>query len=167
MATTYTLINSVTVGSGGTATIDFTSIPQTYTDLKLMTSLRSNNSGGNVSYIYFNNTNSSLSNTRYYASVNTVAVYSSTDVFSYIPPSTGTANTFSTQEWYIPNYTDGARHKTVNILGAANSTSTGYELGFIAGLWEQNNAINRITLYPSAGSFVQYSTAYLYGIKNS
>jgi hypothetical protein len=33
MANTYTLISSVTVGSGGAANIEFTSIPQTYTDL--------------------------------------------------------------------------------------------------------------------------------------
>jgi hypothetical protein len=33
---TYTLINSVTVGSGGAANIEFTSIPATYTDLNLL-----------------------------------------------------------------------------------------------------------------------------------
>jgi hypothetical protein len=41
MATTYTLINSsVTVGSGGAADIEFTSIPATYTDLLLVLSGR-------------------------------------------------------------------------------------------------------------------------------
>jgi hypothetical protein len=33
MATTYEIIASVTVGSGGAADIEFTSIPATYTDL--------------------------------------------------------------------------------------------------------------------------------------
>ena len=33
MANTYTLIASLTVGSGGAANIEFTSIPATYTDL--------------------------------------------------------------------------------------------------------------------------------------
>ena len=41
MATTYTLISSVTVGSGGAASIEFTSIPSTYTDLVLKLSARS------------------------------------------------------------------------------------------------------------------------------
>ena len=40
MATTYTLISSVTVGSGGAANIEFTSIPSTYTDLLLKYYLR-------------------------------------------------------------------------------------------------------------------------------
>jgi hypothetical protein len=38
MAATYKLIETVTVGSGGAANIEFTSIPQTYTDLKLVIS---------------------------------------------------------------------------------------------------------------------------------
>ena len=40
MATTYTLISSVTVGSGGAASIEFTSIPADYTDLLLKVSMR-------------------------------------------------------------------------------------------------------------------------------
>jgi hypothetical protein len=36
MATTYTLISSVTVGGGGTSTITLSSIPSTYTDLALL-----------------------------------------------------------------------------------------------------------------------------------
>jgi hypothetical protein len=42
MANTYTLIaSSVTVGSGGAANIEFTSIPATYTDLvSALSSLR-------------------------------------------------------------------------------------------------------------------------------
>ena len=38
---TYTLISSVTVGAGGASSIDFTSIPSTYTDLLVKISARS------------------------------------------------------------------------------------------------------------------------------
>ena len=38
---TYTLISTVTVGAGGAASIDFNSIPGTYTDLLLVVSVRS------------------------------------------------------------------------------------------------------------------------------
>ena len=41
MAGTYKLIGSVTVGAGGAANIDFTSIPSTYTDLAIKVSYRS------------------------------------------------------------------------------------------------------------------------------
>ena len=40
MAVTHNLISTITVGSGGAASIDFTSIPQTYTDLLVKISLR-------------------------------------------------------------------------------------------------------------------------------
>ena len=42
MANTFKKIQTVTVGSGGAASIDFTSIPQTYTDLKIVLSARTN-----------------------------------------------------------------------------------------------------------------------------
>ena len=45
MATTYSLISSVTVGSGSAATIGFTSIPATYTDLLLSYSARIDQTG--------------------------------------------------------------------------------------------------------------------------
>jgi hypothetical protein len=44
MATTYEIIASVTVGSGGAANIEFTSIPATYTDLVVLFSARTDRS---------------------------------------------------------------------------------------------------------------------------
>jgi hypothetical protein len=41
MANTYEAIATVTVGSGGATDIEFTSIPGTYTDLLIKSSLRS------------------------------------------------------------------------------------------------------------------------------
>ena len=40
MATTFTKIASVSVGSGGAATMSFTSIPSTYTDIVVKLSAR-------------------------------------------------------------------------------------------------------------------------------
>jgi hypothetical protein len=51
---TYTLINSVTVGSGGAASMEFTSIPSTYTDLVVKISGRSDNTGSFANYLRFN-----------------------------------------------------------------------------------------------------------------
>jgi hypothetical protein len=45
MANTFELITSSTVGSGGAASITFTAIPQTYTDLKILYSTRNSGSG--------------------------------------------------------------------------------------------------------------------------
>jgi hypothetical protein len=52
MATTYEAIATVEVGSGGAATIAFTSIPGTYTDLKLVASTRDTNGTSTMVYSY-------------------------------------------------------------------------------------------------------------------
>lgn len=48
MANTYKKIATVTVGSGGTTSIQFTNIPNTYTDLVVMASLRHLETGGSA-----------------------------------------------------------------------------------------------------------------------
>ena len=63
MPVTYQKIASVTVGSGGAASIDFTSIPSTYTDLALYHSLRSDNSEDYYG-LQFNSSSSSFSSRR-------------------------------------------------------------------------------------------------------
>jgi hypothetical protein len=60
MAVTYTLIQSVTVGSGGAANIEFTLIPQTYTDLLLLCSLDQSSSSV-IADIRFNGLSTNLS----------------------------------------------------------------------------------------------------------
>ena len=49
----------------------------------------------------------------------------------------------------------------------ALSTNISTILGFVAASWSNTAAINRITLTPASGNFVEYSTAYLYGISNA
>jgi hypothetical protein len=67
MATTYKLISSVTVGSGGATTMTFSSIPQTYTDLLLKISSRNTTGGADNHRVTFNGntTNLKLINKRY------------------------------------------------------------------------------------------------------
>ena len=53
MATTYKAISTVTVGSGGAASITFSSIPATYTDLVLKISGRHDTSSDQGIFIKF------------------------------------------------------------------------------------------------------------------
>jgi hypothetical protein len=67
-----TLISSVTVGSGGAADIEFTSIPATYTDLLVKISIRNATSGATRVYVRFNgaSTDADLSTIRLYGENN-------------------------------------------------------------------------------------------------
>ncbi len=105
MANTYIPIATVTVGSGGSASIDFTNIPQTYTDLHLLVSIREETSATAVAFIRFNNTTTNRSE-RYLQGNGSSAVAGTTTVLQFIAcqPS-DTANTFGNASIYIPNYT--------------------------------------------------------------
>jgi hypothetical protein len=48
-----------------------------------------------------------------------------------------------------------------------NNSTTAWALGLMAGLWSSTSAITSIELYAPSQTFLQYSTAYLYGISNA
>lgn len=180
MPTTMTLIASATAGSGGTAAFDFTSIPQTYTDLVLKFSVRQDLGALAASdFIYFNGSQTSYSGRGMEGSggAGTAASFSYIGNFTYANVegngANATANAFANAEIYIPNYT-GSNYKSFSSDGVMETNGSTAYVSFWAGLWSNTAAINRITLSTSATSltsgaqkFLQYSTAYLYGIKNS
>jgi len=170
MATTYQFISSVTVGSGGASSMDFTSIPQTYTDLLLFVTARNTGNGSGL-YLRFNGGNSNYSTKELEG--NGASAYSSNNTAgtSYgfcgsISNSSTTASTFANNFIYIPNYA-GSNNKSFSADGVGENNATTVYADLIAGLWSNTAAITQVTLYPSLNSFAQYSTAYLYGIKNS
>ena len=164
---TYTLISSVTVGSGGAATIEFTSIPQTYTDLCVMASMRSLGSQAGI-YIRPNGSTSNLSARKLYGDgVSAASNTTGSSIFSFGINYTGnTANTFSNMSIYIPNYT-GSNYKSLSVDAVNETNATEAFSNFVAGLWSDTTAISSMTLLPESNSFAQYSTAYLYGISNA
>lgn len=174
---TYTLIASSTVGAGGTATITFNNIPQTYTDLKLLCSVRNDRTNGTAGYLnlLFNNSSSSFTKVDLYGiSSSTGSSFGTGTLLSYfVGTDLQTSNTFGSLEYYIPNYT-GSTNKSFSHDGTNENNSAAAESiyqGFIAGLWSNTAAITRIDINATPGSaatvFKQYSTFYLYGIKNS
>ena len=174
MANTYTLISSQTL-SASASSVSFNSIPATYTDLLLRCSTRSdyatvpllgalrfnNDTGNNYSnrQIYWDNGSNALS------SSNTANNF----VYSIASPSSGvTANTFSNNDIYIPNYASSNYKSFSNDGVAENNATTPIYMVMLAGLWSNTSAITSITAFPGGGAnFISGSTFYLYGIKNS
>jgi hypothetical protein len=168
MANTMTLISSVTVGAGGAANISFSSIPATYTDLVLKLSAR-NNGAQYYGQLYFNGSTTGYSRRLLYGDGSAAGSIAISNEYTLVtnPTTSYTANTFGNFEMYIPNYA-GSTNKSYSIDAVIeNNASTAYATMYAA-LWSNTAAINQITLVPnSPDTFVQYSTAYLYGIKNS
>jgi hypothetical protein len=174
MATTFTKIASVTVGASPVATIDFSSIPSTYTDLCLKMSLRTNRAG-TFDYVTINFNGSaadfSLFTMQGDGGGGSPASYNrGTFGVNFIGRSdaaSNTANTFANGEIYIPNYTVSQnKSSSIDMVNEDNS-ATAYA-NMTAGLWAQTAAINQLTITNGTGnSYVQYSTATLYGISKS
>jgi hypothetical protein len=169
LANTFVKIAAVTVGAGGASSIDFTSIPSTYTDLMLMTSVRMANADiQNNLKIAFNGSSASMTVKRLYGTGTSVFSDSlSQNQTGNVNAANSTANTFGSTSLYIPNYA-GSNNKSSSSDGVAETNATNVNMGLYANLWSNTAAINQITLTgETTANFLQYSTATLYGIKNS
>ena len=172
MANTYTLISSVTVGSGGAGNIEFTSIPATYTDLALVVSVRSTSATSHVNLrMRFNGSTSSYTNRRILSNGSSVSSDTQPDTGTFfgigiMPASSATASTFSNISIYCPNYTS-SNYKSISVDGSGENNATEAYLVLNAGLWSQTSTVTSIEIGEITGTLVQYSTAYLYGIKSS
>jgi hypothetical protein len=168
MANTFVKIATVTVGSGGAATMDFTSIPSTYTDLQLVYSGRSTSTGADTA-LKFNSTTTNYSYRILYGTGSAAASASGSGTSGYggyYNDSGYTANTFSSTSIYIPNYTSSlSKNYSVNTVQENNATGANSALQTF--LWTNSAAITSISINPSTGNWAQYSSATLYGIKNS
>jgi hypothetical protein len=165
---TFIKIASVTVGSGGASTIDFTSIPATYTDLCLKLSLRTTFAGVfDTGFVSINNTNTGS----YRGLYGTGAAAGSESIASlrglYITGATATGSTFSSNDVYLPNYTS-ANLKSVSADSVTENNAT-TAIALLSGMLNgSTSTINQLTISSgNAVNLVQYSTATLYGIKNS
>lgn len=166
MPDTFVKIASVTVGSGGASSIDFTSIPSTYTDLCVKLSGRTSTTQYLVS-LSFNGSTTSFTRRSIVGDGSTASSFSGSDSQNIVASmSSDTANTFGNTEIYVPNYA-GSSNKSVSVdtVEENNGTTARALLGAI--LWSNTAAITSLGLIPVSGNFVQYSTATLYGIKNS
>jgi hypothetical protein len=79
---------------------------------------------------------------------------------------TATASTFASNSIYIPNYA-GSANKSASHDGTTESNSTLALATLTASLWSNSAAINQIAFTAEIGSFVEHSTAYLYGVSNA
>lgn len=174
----YESISTVTVGSGGTGTITFSSIPSTYKHLQIRALVRESRATYGISE--FNMTFNSDTGSNYShhglwgdgsgasasgnSSTNSIRVGNGT-----FGTDTGTA--FGAGIIDILDYANTSKNKTARILAGVDVNGTvggiGGRVGEFSGAWYNTSAISTITLVPAspATDFNQYSSFALYGIK--
>jgi hypothetical protein len=169
MANTFELIASSTVGSGGAANVEFTGISSAYTDLILKYSARSDYAAVGIYLgVYFNNNVSNfVSSKELYGTGSAAASRGATNSYSnIINGASSTSSSFSNGELYIPNY-KGSTYKSVSADSVQENNATQAFSTLTAMLWQDTSAVTSIKLIPDVGNLVQYSSFYLYGVKNA
>jgi hypothetical protein len=160
MPATYEPIATTTLGTTA-ASITFSTIPATYTDLRIVfTGL--DTSGGDWNRIRFNGDTGSNYSATYIDGDGTSAtsgrgtsltgIYGA--VISDVHPSLATIDIFS--------YT-GSTNKTV-LVSASNDQNGSGVTRHIVGLWQDTSAITSVTLLMNSGNMAAGATATLYGI---
>jgi hypothetical protein len=163
-------ISTVTVGSGGAASISFANIPQNYTDLYISFSCRISASYGGLFY----QTNLTLNSTGsendkllfgYGTTVGSNTAGGGQAILYGVTNSAATASTFGNGDIYIPNYTSSNK-KSVSSDSVSESNDSGAVKSFLAGLFNVTSPVTSVKLEPyNSASFAQYSSATLYGIR--
>jgi hypothetical protein len=159
---TYDKIATTTL-SASTSSITFSNIPNTYTDLVVITNTKLNSGITALDFRFNGDTASNYSYTRMYANdLNAV----STDRESNL---TGMRIGFTSSTDYvngifeINNYKNTVSNKTV--LGRSGVNDYGGYVFFYTGLWRSTSAINSVTIYSdNSTNFVSGSNFTIYGI---
>lgn len=152
---------SVTLGSGGT-------IPQTYKTLKVVISARSD-SGTSFTGIRANLNGSTTSQSSRTLSGNGSAASSATysTFFAGLVQQTAyTANTFTSSELTLPNYTSSTQNKVGSSESVTENNATEAQQWMFANLWSSTAAVTSVTIaIDGSGNFISGSTFTLYGLK--
>ena len=170
----YESIATVTVGSGGSANVTFSSIPSTYTHLQVRGIARSleANTGVDVAYARFNSdTGSNYSWHQIAGNGSTANADPGTSTSfmraGFIALNNEPANVFGSVVIDILDYKDTNKYKTIRVLSGTEYNNSNGGVCFSSGSWRNTNAITAITLQPSGANFAQYTQFALYGIKGS
>jgi hypothetical protein len=168
MAANYVLLEKITVGAAGAASVTFNSIPQTgYTDLVVKVSGRSARSAQQADNLFITfNSNTTGYTMKALAGNGTSPSstgYSSRYASFAIDAAGSTASTFSNHEIYIPNYAS-ANNKSFSVDSVSENNATDAQSDLVAGLWSNTAAITSIGLQPEVSTWVANSTFYLYGV---
>lgn len=161
-------ISTVTVGSSGTTSISFTSIPQIYTDLNIVYSLRTARTGitwDGITLSVNEGTTTPVNRLLYGTGSATGSTTNDGYHAGTASAADSTSGTFGSGSIYIPNYT-GNTFKSWSVDAVSENNATAALSVLSATNWNSTAPINSLILRNEyLVNFLQYSSATLYGIR--
>ena len=166
-------IATVTVGSGGAATVEFTSIPATYAHLQVRIMARTTQTGDSDFIVarFNSDSGSNYNEHALYGTGSSVGAMYNTGTGCFwqrIATDQQSANTFGVMVVDILDYANTNKYTTTRHLGAFDNNGSG-QIYLESNLWRDTAAITSITMLSSVGGkvFKEYSSFALYGIKSA
>jgi hypothetical protein len=170
----YESISTVTVGSGGSASISFTSIPATYTHLQIRVfgqTSRATYGNDQMTMRVNGDTGSTYSSHNFYGTgtaVTASGLATQTNIDLTYKLGTTNSSAFGAFIIDILDYANTSKYKTIRNLAGVDINGTiasyGGEVGLSSGLWQSTSAITSLS-FTATANFTQYSSFALYGIK--
>jgi hypothetical protein len=168
-------IATVTVGSGGSSSIEFTSIPSTYTHLQIRGIVKWSDTSDDRTLLKVEYNSDTGSNYARHlvggngsgAFVDGVASTTARAGARIISSNASYANMFTAYVMDILDYTNTNKYTTTRTLGGFDTNGGSFqEIVLGSFLWQNTAAITTIKLLPGSANFTQYSQFALYGIKS-
>ena len=167
--TAFESIATVTVGAGGAVTVEFTSIPATYSHLQVRFIARSGQSPASMRMTFNSDSGSNYSYHELNGDGSTAAASTAAPLqFIYTGQYFNTTNHFGAGVVDILDYSSTNKAKTARILSGREDNGSG-RIFLHSGAWyNSSTAVTSITFTREPGNnFAQYTTFALYGIKGA
>ena len=174
--TSFESIATVTVGSGGSSYVEFTSIPSTYNHLQIRwlardarattadgMSIRYNSDTSTANYVlwhYLNGDGASAT------ASGLGSGYDAQNFLGNIPSANASASQFAVGVTDILDYANTNKYKVQRTLSGYDRNGAG-EIYLVSGMWMSTSAISTIRIFGNNGNLVEYSHFALYGIKGA
>jgi hypothetical protein len=165
----YDALSTVTVPSGGVASVTFAGIPNTYKHLQIR-AISAGTDNTNVRLRFNGDTASNYSfhgmqaGAGYGSGVYTNAGTTQTSAL-FFDQQLGNSTYYNATISDILDYTSTSKNKTIRTLSGVDNNTAGF-IYFESGLWYKTpEAVTSITIYPFSGSFYVNSQFTLYGVK--
>lgn len=166
----YDSLATLTVPSGGLASVFFVGIPTSYRHLQVRGILRGTNASAEVSNrMRFNG--DSASNYSYHALYGNGTSALSEQIapvnvmlFGSTPAASATSGIFGNTVIDILDYASTTKYKTVRALSGGDQNGSG-GVYLASNSWRNTNAVTSIELFASSGNLAEYSQFALYGVK--
>jgi hypothetical protein len=163
----YDALSTVTVPSGGLASITFAGIPNTYKHLQIRTIAKSTSTGSQGDLTFNGDTGSNYAWHQLFGNGSSAGADNSTSRANIVGVASLVASSitsvFSASIIDILDYTAN-KNKTVRHLVGQDENGSGV-ISLNSGLWMNTSAINTITITARSNAIAQFSQFTLYGVK--